>query len=52
MAKKEVIFRYLICQKGIDTQLFNIKSLYEYRIPPDILKKLAFIKAIEVRADG
>ena len=38
MAEKEVIFRYLICQKGIDTQLFSIKSLYEYRIPPDILK--------------
>jgi len=29
MAEKEVIFRYLICQKGIDTQLVVLsKSIY------------------------
>ncbi len=28
MAEKEVIFRYLICQKGIDTQLFSLKAYF------------------------
>ena len=28
MAEKEVIFRYLICKKGIDTQLMNIKGVF------------------------
>jgi len=26
MAEKEVIFRYLICKKGIDTRLMAIKA--------------------------
>lgn len=26
MAEKEVIFRYLICKKRIDTQLMNLKT--------------------------
>ena len=28
MAEKEVIFRYLICKKGIDTQLMSLKGVF------------------------
>jgi hypothetical protein len=48
MAKKEVIFRYLICQKGIDTHLFNLKTLLLLTLLAIIEKTYCFVKAIEV----
>jgi hypothetical protein len=48
MAEKEVIFRYLICQKGIDTQLFSLKTLILLALSAINEKKHAKVKSIEV----